>query len=91
MALSPEERTERARMGAHALHSQGKTNTRPAREAYAKRFLDEVDPDRELPEEERFRRAKHAESAYMSRLRLNALRPKREEDETDGGPPSEAH
>lgn len=83
MGLTPQERSERARIGAHALHAQGKTNTQAAREAYAKRFLDEVDPDRTLPEDERYRRAKHAESAYMSKIRLAALRSQHDEEDED--------
>jgi hypothetical protein len=33
MPLTPEQRILRARMGAYSLHSQGKTNTEPARKA----------------------------------------------------------
>jgi hypothetical protein len=55
-------------MAAHAQHAQGKTNTGPAREAFNKRFLDEVDPDRTLPETERLRRAEHARSRYFTEL-----------------------
>lgn len=43
--------------------------TRPAREAFLRRFEDEVDPDRKLPPDERARRASHALRAYMLRLR----------------------
>lgn len=74
MALTPEQRTLRARLAASAQHAQGKTNTAPAREAFERRFLDEVDPDRELPEKERNRRAKHAMNAHMARLALKASR-----------------
>jgi hypothetical protein len=36
------------------------------------RFLDEVDPDRILPEAERKRRADHARKAYFTRLALKS-------------------
>jgi hypothetical protein len=43
--------------------------TRPAREAFLKRFETEVDPDGKLPPDERRRRAEHALRAHMLRLR----------------------
>jgi len=43
--------------------------TRPAREAFLKRFEREVDPDGKLPPDERARRANHALRAHMLRLR----------------------
>jgi hypothetical protein len=46
--------------------------TRPAREAFLRRFEDEVDPDRKLPADERTRRANHALRAHMLRLRKRA-------------------
>jgi hypothetical protein len=42
--------------------------TRPAREAFLKRFEKEVDPDGTLPPEERRQRAEHAKRAYMLQL-----------------------
>jgi hypothetical protein len=42
--------------------------TRPAREAFLKRFEKEVDPDRALRPEERRQRAEHAKRAYMLQL-----------------------
>ena len=67
-SLSPELRVMRARMAAHAQHSQGKTNTGPARKAFNQKFLDEVDPERMLPEAERLRRAEHARKLHFQRL-----------------------
>ena len=72
MSLSPSERTLRARLAAHTLHASGGTNTAPAREAFNKRFYDEVDPKRELSTQERERRAVHARKAYYTRLSLKA-------------------
>lgn len=48
--------------------------TRPAREAFLARFEREVDPDGELPEHERRRRAEHAKRAYMLALAKRAAR-----------------
>ena len=42
--------------------------TRPAREAFLKRFEREVDPDNKLSPDERRRRAEHAKRAYMLHL-----------------------
>ena len=42
--------------------------TRPAREAFLKRFEKKVDPDGTLPPEERRQRAEHAKRAYMLQL-----------------------
>jgi hypothetical protein len=47
--------------------------TRPAREAVLKRFEREVDPDNELPPDERRRRAEHAKRAYMLGLAKRAV------------------
>ena len=44
--------------------------TAKAREAFEKRFLDEVDPERRLPEDERNRRAARARKAHFTRLAL---------------------
>jgi hypothetical protein len=37
------------------------------------KFLDEVDPNRTLPEPERLRRAEHARSAYFTKLALKSV------------------
>lgn len=42
--------------------------TRPAREAFLKKFEKEVDPDGKLPPYERRLRAEHAKRAYMLQL-----------------------
>ena len=68
--MTPAQRSIRARIGALSLHAQGGTNTAPARAAFDRRFLDEVDPERVLPESERQRRAELARKAYFSRLAL---------------------
>ncbi len=75
MALSPSQRTQRARLAAHTkwAHTHDRTEaTRPAREAFNQRFLDDVDPDRELSEPERQRRAGNARKAYYVKLSLKS-------------------
>jgi hypothetical protein len=41
------------------------------------RFIDQVDPDRTLPEAERLRRAEHARSAYFTGLALKSAQARR--------------
>lgn len=79
MALSPSDRSIRARCGAHALHSQHDSRevTAPARAGFMRRFEDEVDPDRVLSESERARRAQHAMKAHMARLALKSAQARR--------------
>lgn len=55
-----------------ARTSDRSARTRPAREAFLKRFEREVDPDGKLPPDERRRRAEHALRAHMLRLRKRA-------------------
>ena len=73
----PSERTLHARMSAHRLHALGKTNTQPARDAFLARFEREVDPDCQLPPEERVRRAEHLRKAYFTRLAMKSARARR--------------
>ena len=51
--------------------------TRPAREAFLKRFEKEVDPDGTLRPEERRQRAEHAKRAYMLQLAKRAVAARR--------------
>lgn len=71
MTLSPEQRTLRARMAAHsswANTGDPQARTAPARDRFAKRFENEVDPDGVLSPEERARRAESARKAYFAQL-----------------------
>ena len=80
--LTPEQRVLRARMAAHARWAKERdpsAATQPGREAFLKRFIDEVDPERELPEPERIRRAEHARAAYMTRLAFESSRKRSEQ------------
>ncbi len=76
--LTPSERTLRARSAALALHARGGTNTTAARVAAEKRFEDEVDPDRTLPEAERIRRAGLARRRYYTDLAYRSARARRQ-------------
>ena len=77
--LTPAERSLRGRMGAYVVHARydPRQTTAPARAAFLTRFLDEVDPDRVLPEPERLRRAAAARKAYFTRLAFLASRRRR--------------
>lgn len=77
MAMTPEERTLRARLAALEMHAKGRTNTAPAREAMWRRFLDQVDPERVLPEEERNRRAEQARRAHCTRMAMKSVTARR--------------
>jgi hypothetical protein len=78
------ERSLAAKVGAHALHSQydGRYLTAAARAKWFERFVDQVDPDRTLPEPERFRRAEHARDSYMAALALKSAKARRRRKET---------
>jgi hypothetical protein len=75
----PNIRTLAARVGAYSLHAQRdpKITTARARAAFLARFVDEVDPERKLPEAERLRRAEYAKSAYFARLALASAKARR--------------
>jgi hypothetical protein len=79
--LSPQEAHLRARIGAYALHAQGGTNTGPARAAFEDRFIRQVDPDLQLPEAERLRRAQYAKKAYYTKLALKSAQARRRRGE----------
>lgn len=51
-----------------ALTEDRSARTRPARQAFLKRFETQVDPEGKLPPEERRIRADHALRAYMLRI-----------------------
>lgn len=60
------------RLGGHAAAARHdrRDQTSSARAAFLRRFLEEVDPERVLPEDERERRAESARKAHMARLSL---------------------
>lgn len=70
-SLSPEQRSLRSRMAAHALHARvtdPAAHTAPARMAFLDRFAQEADPDGVLAPAERARRAEHLRKAYFTKL-----------------------
>ena len=85
--LSPTERTLRARLAAHSLHSKrdSRETTARGRAAFLTRFEREVDPDGALDPLERRRRAEHARRAYFTRLALAAVEAKRAKRAAEGG------
>jgi hypothetical protein len=80
MSLSPDQLSQRGRIGAHALHGKydSRELTANARAAFLKRFVDQVDAESPgLPEGERLRRAEHLLRAHMQRLALASSKARR--------------
>jgi len=77
--MSPQDRSERARIAAHRLHAthDSRQITSNARSAFLDRFAREVDPDGILAPEERARRAAHAKTAYFRALALKSAQKRR--------------
>ena len=77
--LSPAERRMNARAAAFAAHAKhgSKAMTRKARTAFWTRFLNQVDPDRTLPEDERNKRAQQAMRSHMTRMAYRSARSRR--------------
>ena len=78
-SLSPQERSLRARLAAQTrwAHQDSREGTRKARETFLASFLDRVDPDRVLPDEERLRRAESLRKAHFTRMALASARSRR--------------
>jgi hypothetical protein len=77
--LTPEERSLRGRLAAHAKHG-GTTMTAAARQAgpgNVEYFFDDVDPYRILPELELHRRAEQAKKSYYARLSFLSAKARR--------------
>ena len=51
--------------------------TQPARDGMARKFLDQVDPDRKLDPAERAKRAKNARSAHYREMALKSAQVRR--------------
>jgi len=78
--MTPAERSLRSQIGAH--ESWARTEDRSARTAKARkaaldRFEREVDPNGELTQQERAKRAEHARKAYFARLALKSAQARR--------------
>jgi hypothetical protein len=69
-ALTPAQRAMRARIAANTRWSRENPAANAARgqAGLLAKFVDQVDPDRQLPEAERTRRAEAARRAHMQRL-----------------------
>jgi hypothetical protein len=81
LAFDSADMSQRGRIGAfrqQATHDTCET-TRKARESFLARFVDEVDPQRVLPEAERQRRAEAAKRAYMCALARKSAQARRKE------------
>lgn len=76
MALTPEQRSQRARIAALTRWSKEDPaeTARRGQAGLLRRFEDQVDPDRALPEAERTRRAEAARKAHMTRLAFNSAK-----------------
>jgi hypothetical protein len=74
--LTPAQRSLRSRLGGlrTAATHDTRENTAPAREALARKFVDQVDPDRQLPEAERARRVEAAKKLYYTQLAYKSSR-----------------
>ena len=68
--LTPEQRSLRGRIAANTRWSRedGKANAQHAQAGLLAKFVDQIDPDHVLPEDERLRRAEAARRAHMQRL-----------------------
>jgi hypothetical protein len=74
--FDPDEMALRGRIGAYRLHASRdpRETTQRARATFRDAFEQMVDPHKELPEQERHRRAEAARRAHYARLaRLSAL------------------
>jgi hypothetical protein len=65
------------RWSKHDPHVHGE-KMRASSPAGDQRWLDEVDPDRQLAEEERHRRARSAKRAYFAGLALRSVKARRQ-------------
>ena len=69
--MTPEQRRSRARLAALVQWSKTEdwsARTQTARDAFMRRFEDQVDPDRRLDPEQRARQAEMARRAYFVRI-----------------------
>ena len=89
MALTPAQRTLRARAAAHAQWSKTEdwsARTAPARAGFLARFEAEVDPLGQLEAGERTRRAMAARRSYFARLALASSKARAAKKRGGGGP-----
>ncbi|MER7500502.1 hypothetical protein AB0L05_27970 [Nonomuraea pusilla] len=81
MTMTPAERAMKGRMGAYlswANTENPSARTKPGRDAFLARFEHQVDPNGELPVEERKRRAEQLRKAHMQELAYRSAQKRRE-------------
>ena len=89
MPESNADRSQIAKIAANtrwALTEDRSAATQPAREALARKFEDQVDPERRLPPDERARRAESARRAHFQRMALKSAQSRRSRKQAGGGP-----
>lgn len=88
--MTPEQRSMRARVAAHSLHSQrdARETTAAARSAFIDSFKTRVDPEGVLSELERERRAQSALKAHMLKLALASSSARRQRAKAEDVPES---
>jgi hypothetical protein len=77
VALTPEQYRARARLAALtnlSRHPDWSAMTKPARDAFRRKFEDQVDPDRRLSDEQRARMVEAARSAHYQRMAFKSSR-----------------
>jgi hypothetical protein len=80
MSLTPNERKLRAKAAVNASWARTpdrRARTKPASDAFLKRFENDVDPERKLSERERALRAENARKAYFAALALKSSKARR--------------
>ena len=79
VSISPEERSLIGRIGGYARAAKydGRAVTKAARAAYLAKWVNEVDPERVLPEAERDRRAEAALKSHMAKLAFRSAQARR--------------
>lgn len=73
------ERSMLGRLGAHSMHAQhdSRKTSQPGRQAFLASFEKQADPDGNLDEAERARRAEHLRKAHFTRLALLSAQKRR--------------
>jgi len=76
MAMTPEQRRLRAKTAANArwAREDGTAQNRRMQEGYLNKLADEIDPERQLPQDERRRRAIQARKAQAQAAALKSSR-----------------
>lgn len=81
--MTPEERTARAKLGAHtswANTADPTARTEAGRRAAEMRFEKQADPDGVLTPQERARRAEHLRKAFYARMQLASATARRKKN-----------